>query len=144
MVTTVRVLIVESDVTKAEEMWNEVRLAGHQPSIAFSIDVANTLVVDNQPHVVLLRWNLPDASGLSFLNDLRTRSATRRLPVIVLGEDGAAEDECIRALEAGADDYTRWPYGRKEVLARVQSVLRLLPRMDRRHIISIKEVAFGF
>ncbi len=138
MRATVKVLIVEWDTTKAEALWKEVRLAGYMPLTAFSIEKANTLIEHEHPHVVLLRWRLPDASGLSLLNDLRTRSATSRLPVIVLGEEGATEDECIRALESGADDYIKSPYGMREVLARIQVVLRPVPRREVRRRLSIE------
>ncbi|HEY3599070.1 MAG TPA: winged helix-turn-helix domain-containing protein [Paraburkholderia sp.] len=137
-------MIVESDTTNAEILWNEVRLAGHEPLMAFSADRANTLIEREHPQVVLLRWKLPDASGLSLLGDLRTRSGTSRLPVIVFGEAGATEEECLRALEAGADDYIKKPYGIREVLARVQVVLRPVPRKEVRHRLSVETLTMDF
>jgi two-component system phosphate regulon response regulator PhoB len=141
MGTTARVLIVESDTTNAEDLWMEVRQAGHEPLIAFSIEKANSVIEQDHPQVVLLRWKLHDASGLSLLNDLRTNFATRRLPVIVLGEEFATEDECLSALEAGADDYIKSQYRIKEVLARVQAVLRPIPRREECRRLSIETLA---
>jgi two-component system phosphate regulon response regulator PhoB len=129
-----KVLIVEWDTAEAEILWNEMRLAGHEPTAAFSIERANLMIEQDRPDAILLRWKLPDASGLSLLSELRLHAATSRLPVIVLGEQGAGEEECIRALEAGADDYVRRPFGIREVVARVQVVLRPVPRaLVRRH-----------
>ncbi|GAB2891508.1 hypothetical protein GCM10027093_28340 [Paraburkholderia jirisanensis] len=123
-----KVLIVEWDTAEAEVLWNEMRLAGHEPTAAFSIERANLMIEQDRPDAVLLRWKLPDASGMSLLSELRLHAATSRLPVIVLGEQGAGEEECIRALDAGADDYVRRPFGIREVVARVQVVLRPVPR----------------
>jgi two-component system phosphate regulon response regulator PhoB len=123
-----KVLIVEWDTAEAEVLWNEMRLAGHEPTAAFSIERAKLMIEQDRPDAILLRWKLPDASGLSLLSELRLHAATSRLPVIVLGEHAAGEEECIRALEAGADDYVRRPFGIREVVARVQVVLRPVPR----------------
>src|ERR1700754_774615 len=141
METTARVLVVESDMTNAEDLWKEMRQAGHEPLVAFSIDNASSVIQNDHPQVILLGWKLADGSGLSLLNDLRSNVATRRLPVIVLGEERATEDECIRALEAGADDYIRKPYGIREVLARVQVVLRLTPRTEQCRRITVETLA---
>src|SRR5215469_15209251 len=103
MGTIAKILIVEWDTSCAEILWNEVRLAGHEPLAAFSVERAAMLVEQEHPQAILLRWRLPDASGLSLVNDLRTHAATSRMPIIVLGEEDGGEEECVRALDAGAD-----------------------------------------
>ncbi len=87
---------------------------------------------------------MPDGSGLSLVNDLRSRSATNALPVIVLGEQDATEDECVRALEAGAADYVKRPYGLKELLARLQAVLRPVPLRQVRGHVSFETLTMDF
>jgi two-component system phosphate regulon response regulator PhoB len=139
-----KVLIVEWDTVDAEVLWNEMRRAGHQPVAAFSVERANLMIEQDRPDAILLRWKLPDASGLSLLNDLRTRTATSRVPVIVLGEPDADEEECIRALEAGADDYVRRPFGIREVVARVQVVLRPVPHPQVRRRACVDALTMDF
>lgn len=73
-----------------------------------------------RPDLVVLDLGLPDGDGVDFLGDLRKWSA---VPVIVLSAR-VGEDEKIRALDAGADDYLTKPFGVGELLARVRATLR--------------------
>ncbi len=144
MGTTTKILIVESDISGAEILWNEVREAGYEPLSAFSVKRAMMLIEQAHPRAILLRWKLPDASGHSLVADLRMHAATSRLPVIVLGEEGASEEECIRALEAGADDYVKRPYGIREVLARIKVVLRPIEYREARGRVSVGTLTMDF
>ena len=73
-----------------------------------------------RPDLIVLDLGLPDGDGIDFLGDLRKWSA---VPVIVLSAR-VGEDEKIRALDAGADDYLTKPFGVGELLARVRATLR--------------------
>jgi two-component system KDP operon response regulator KdpE len=72
------------------------------------------------PDLIVLDLGLPDGDGVDFLTDLRKWSA---IPVIVLSAR-AGEEEKIRALDAGADDYLTKPFGTGELLARVRATFR--------------------
>src|ERR1700754_70773 len=93
-----KILIVESDTSCAELLWKEFESRGHQPLVAFSVERAILLVERERPQAIVLRWKLPDASGMLLIGNLRARATTSRTPVIVLGEEAAGEKECIRAL----------------------------------------------
>jgi two-component system, OmpR family, phosphate regulon response regulator PhoB len=144
MGTIAKILIVEWDTSCAEILWNEVRLAGHEPLAAFSVERAAMLVEQEHPQAILLRWKLPDASGLSLINDLRTHAATSRIPIIVLGEEDGGEDECVRALDAGADDYVKRPFGIRELIARVQVVLRPIEYREVRRRVAVETLTMDF
>jgi two-component system, OmpR family, phosphate regulon response regulator PhoB len=144
MATSIRIVICEWNVTRAEALWNELRLSGHEPLVAFSIERAATQIATDIPGAVLLSSRMPDASYLSFIKDLRARSATSGMPVIVLGEEGETEDDCVGALEAGADDYIRRPYGVRELLARLQTLLRPVPRMQVPRCVSFETLTMDF
>jgi two-component system, OmpR family, phosphate regulon response regulator PhoB len=124
MGTRSKVLIVEWNTSDAEALWGEIQQAGHETVVAFSIERATLLISQEHPQAMLIRWRMPDGSVLSLINDLRRDIATSRLPIIVLGEPGASDDECIRALDEGANDYVRRPYRIHELIARIGVALR--------------------
>jgi two-component system, OmpR family, phosphate regulon response regulator PhoB len=144
MGTIAKILIVEWDTSCAEILWNEVRHAGHEPLAAFSVERAAMLIEQEHPQAILLRWKLPDASGLSLINDLRTHAATSRMPIIVLGEEDGGEEECVRALDAGADDYVKRPFGIRELMARVQVVLRPIEYREVRRRVAVETLTMDF
>ena len=79
--------------------------------------------MDHSPDLVLLDWMLPDLSGLELARALRRDQATRDLPIIMLTAR-AAEDDKVMGLESGADDYLTKPFSARELVARIQALLR--------------------
>jgi len=75
--------------------------------------------------LLLLDWNVPDMSGIHVLNLVRERS---HVPVLFCTARGAEED-IVRALHAGADDYVCKPLRRRELLARIEAVVRRTGKM---------------
>jgi len=94
-----------------------------------SLDQANDKLVElllaeeESPDLVILDWMLPDIAGIEICRRLKAQNRTKALPVIMLTARGE-EDDRIRGLESGADDYVVKPYSPKEMIARVQAVLR--------------------
>ncbi|MEO1314746.1 MAG: phosphate regulon transcriptional regulator PhoB, partial [Pseudomonadota bacterium] len=78
---------------------------------------------EEKPDLVLLDWMLPNVSGVEICRQLRARSETRDIPVIMLTARGEEEDR-IRGLEQGADDYVTKPFSMSELVARMRAVLR--------------------
>ena len=76
-----------------------------------------------QPDLVLLDWQLPDMEGIKLLRLWRAEETTARIPVIMVSGK-ADEGDRVAGLRAGADDYIVKPFGRDELLARVEAVLR--------------------
>jgi len=87
---------------------------------AFDGDRALVLFKDSAPDLVILDVNLPLRSGFEVLNELRRHSA---VPVMMLTVRSAEEDE-VRGLDLGADDYLKKPFSPRALLARVRSLLR--------------------
>lgn len=75
------------------------------------------------PELVLLDIMLPEEDGLEILRKLRTRSDTRRLPVMMLTAKDTEYDKVV-GLDAGADDYMAKPFGIMELLSRIRALLR--------------------
>jgi two-component system phosphate regulon response regulator PhoB len=86
-------------------------------------DDARRLLSIDHPDLVLLDWMLPGRSGLELAQQLKQNPKTRALPIIMVSARGAEEDR-IRGLDTGADDYIAKPFSPREMIARVNAVLR--------------------
>ena len=84
---------------------------------------AERLLAGRRPDLILLDWMLPGGSGIALLRRLRRNPELRDLPVIMLTAL-AEEEQKIRGLEAGADDYLTKPFSPAELVARIRAVLR--------------------
>lgn len=117
------ILLVEDEPSIAELLRFTLHSAGFATSIASDAAEARKLIANALPHLVLLDWMLPDTSGLSLLSEWRRDARTTALPVIMLTAKGMEEDK-VKGLNEGADDYVTKPFSPKELVARVQALLR--------------------
>jgi two-component system phosphate regulon response regulator PhoB len=97
--------------------------AGFNVVEAEDFDVALEKVKEPYPDLILLDWMLPGGSGVQLAKKLKQHEFTRDIPVIMLTARGE-EDDKIRGLEAGADDYVTKPFSPKELVARIKAVMR--------------------
>ncbi len=118
-----RILVVEDEPAIQELIALNLAQAGHRPVAADSAEKAVELIRAELPDLVLLDWMLPGRSGLELARQLRGESRTRALPIILLTARGDEEDK-LRGLETGADDYITKPFSVKELQARIKAVLR--------------------
>lgn len=119
----ITVLLVEDE----EPIRNMVRYALSREGIdmreAADVRSAHDSLAACKPDIILLDWMLPDSSGLDFLRSLRKSAEFKRLPVVMLTARAEEEDK-IRGLESGADDFITKPFSPKELIARVKAVVR--------------------
>lgn len=94
-------------------------------SVAQAADVAQArvLVADQRPDLILLDWMLPDVSGVEYARSLKRDTNTRDIPIIMLTAR-AEEDDKVRGLDSGVDDYITKPFSARELIARIKAVLR--------------------
>ncbi|HEY9163065.1 MAG TPA: phosphate regulon transcriptional regulator PhoB, partial [Magnetovibrio sp.] len=78
---------------------------------------------ESVPDAIVLDWMLPGLSGIEVCRQLRSDSATREIPILMLTARGEEEDR-VRGIETGADDYVVKPYSPREVVARIKALLR--------------------
>src|SRR3954452_19280731 len=123
-----RILLIEDDAAIRRGVADALRFAGYRTLEAANVpdgrETARTADLD----LILLDLVLPGAAGqggLDILRDVRTTRPT--LPVIVMTARGE-ENERVTGLKLGADDYVVKPFGIKELLARVEAVLRRSPQ----------------
>lgn len=83
-------------------------------------------VEKNQPSVILLDWMLPELSGVEICKLIRSKPDIKNIPIIMLTAKGEEEDK-VKGLSAGADDYVTKPFSVPELLARVRTQLRRAP-----------------
>ncbi len=117
------VLVVEDDVALAELLeWNfsndgyDVRRTG-------SGEEALLMVREQLPDVIILDWMVEHVSGIEVCRQLRKSPDSKSVPVIMVTARGEEEDR-IRGLKTGADDYVTKPFSPRELLARVEALLR--------------------
>lgn len=114
------ILLVDDDRELIDLLAFALKRAGLDPIGAHDAVTAMRLFEARNPDLVVLDINLGASSGLEVLKDLRRRS---QLPVILLTALDSEEDK-IRGLEAGADDYLTKPFSHRELIARIRAQLR--------------------
>ena len=121
--TAKRILIVEDEKTIRDLIAFGLRRAGYEVGEAEDCREARARLVDARPDLMLIDWMLPDMSGLELTRALKRAKDTAEIPVIMLTAK-AAESDKVGGLEGGADDYITKPFSPRELLARIQAVLR--------------------
>jgi two-component system response regulator RegX3 len=116
----VPVLLVDDDRELIELLSFALRRAGLEPIGAHDAASAMRQFEDHDPDLVVLDINLGSSSGLDVLQELRRRSS---LPVIMLTALDSEEDK-VRGLDRGADDYLTKPFSHRELIARIRAQLR--------------------
>jgi len=100
---------------------------------------AESIIKKNPPQLILLDWMMPGISGIDFARKLRRMPETRDIPIIMLTAK-TEEDNIIRGLESGADDYLTKPFSPRELIARIKSLLRRSQSEDIQDIININNL----
>jgi DNA-binding response OmpR family regulator len=119
-----RILIVEDEPDVAALISRAVERSGDaEAEIVGSGEAAVAAALTHAPDLVLLDLNLPVVDGVEVCRILRSRPDTRRMPIIVLTAR-SSEDERVRGLDLGADDYMTKPFSLRELSARIRAVLR--------------------
>src|SRR5262245_41963094 len=119
-----RVLVVEDEQDIADLIKHTLERGGDLAvDIVARGDEALKDAADNPPELILLDLNLPGLSGLDVCRLLRTRPATKGVPIIMLTAR-TTESDRVMGLDAGADDYVSKPFSLRELAARVRAVLR--------------------
>lgn len=114
------ILIIEDDNDFAEIIRDMLEEYGYQAGIVNTCEAAYELLKTHQFHLILMDINLPDGTGFEICKELRTVS---RIPVI-FASARTSEDDKVTGLDIGGDDYLAKPYSLKEMLARVNALIR--------------------
>ena len=118
-----RLLLVEDDRPLAELITFHFERAGFAVTRTGDGEEALILADEIHPDLILLDWMIEGISGIEVCRRLRRKPATANLPIVMLTARGE-EDDRVRGLETGADDYVTKPFSPKELVARAAAVLR--------------------
>ncbi|MBK1705311.1 phosphate regulon transcriptional regulator PhoB [Halochromatium glycolicum] len=116
------VMIVDDEPDIREVMRFALEEGGFRTLEAGHADEARKLLPEH-PDLVLLDWMLPGRSGLELAAQLKQSPKTRHVPIIMVSARGEEEDR-VKGLDTGADDYITKPFSPREMVARVNAVLR--------------------
>lgn len=129
------ILVVEDEPSVRDMIGLTLEQAGYEWISAGDVSEARAKLADYAPALVLLDWMLPGISGLDYARELRRGEATRELPLILLTARDA-EDDKIRGLDVGADDYVTKPFSPRELIARIKAVMRRTGQSSEDEVIS--------
>jgi len=118
-----KVLVVEDEEALSALLSYNLEKEGFDVRVAADGEEAMLLVAEEPPDLILLDWMLPRLSGIEVCRRIRAQGETRDIPVIMLTARSEEEDR-IRGLDTGADDYLAKPFSVPELIARVRALLR--------------------
>ncbi len=118
-----RLLLIEDDQALAELLEYRFKAEGYEVIVTPDGDEALLLAEEQAPDLVVLDWMIEGTSGIEVCRRLRKGKATAHVPIVMLTAR-EAEDDRIRGLETGADDYVTKPFSPRELIARVGAIMR--------------------
>ena len=118
-----RILVVEDEAPIREMLCFVLEQKGYETVEAEDFADGLAKVREPYPELIVLDWMMPGGSGIQFIKQLKQDEVTRQIPVVMLTARGEEEDK-VRGLEAGADDYITKPFSPKELTARLHAVMR--------------------
>ncbi|GMG86098.1 phosphate regulon transcriptional regulator PhoB [Biformimicrobium ophioploci] len=117
------ILIVDDEAPVRDMLRVALEMADYRCLEAENAQQGHALVIDESPDLILLDWMLPDVSGIELARRLKRDEVTAQIPIVMLTAKND-EDNKIRGLETGADDYITKPFSPRELVARLKAVLR--------------------
>jgi two-component system phosphate regulon response regulator PhoB len=117
------ILVVEDEDAIRAMLVMVLEQANFTPIAVADAHEAQKALDGTSPDLILLDWMLPGISGVEWARRLKKESVYRDIPIILLTARGEEEDK-VRGLEIGADDYMTKPFSPKELVARIRAVLR--------------------
>ena len=131
-----QILLVEDEEAIRLMLKIALTAANFQVIEAKSVKHAKRHVALGLPDLFLLDWMLPSVSGVEYTKQLKRDRLTKHIPIILLTAR-ATEENKVQGLEAGADDYMVKPFSPRELIARIQAVLRRGPLKDPTGVIQV-------
>ncbi len=120
---TAKILLVEDDPSLTELICYNLEQEGYEVIVEMDGEEGLISAQANTPDLILLDWMLPNLSGIEICRRIRRDKTTQNIPVIMLTAR-SEENDRIRGLDTGADDYITKPFSPKELTARIKAIFR--------------------
>jgi two-component system, OmpR family, phosphate regulon response regulator PhoB len=133
------ILVVEDEVPLLTLLRYNLEKQGFRVDEAADGEEALLRVAEGRPDLVLLDWMLPAISGIEVCRQLRRRPGTRDLPIIMVTARTEDQD-AVRALDTGADDYISKPFAMDSLMARIRALLRRSGAVATRGVLSWRDL----
>jgi two-component system phosphate regulon response regulator PhoB len=117
------ILVVEDEAPIREMLRFALNRADFRVAEASGAQEARLRIADERPDLILMDWMMPGISGVELTRELKLQATTRDIPIIMVTARAEEEDK-VRGLNIGCDDYVSKPFSYPELIARIQAVLR--------------------
>ncbi len=117
------ILVVEDEAPIREMLRFALNRAEFRVAEASGAQEARLRVADERPDLILMDWMMPGISGVELTREFKLQATTRDIPIIMVTARAEEEDK-VRGLNIGCDDYVSKPFSYPELIARIQAVLR--------------------
>jgi two-component system phosphate regulon response regulator PhoB len=124
-----KILVIEDEVAIGSMIKFALESEGYQVTVTENGRDAQDALSRELPELMLVDWMLPGTSGIELIRGFRRQAATLRTPVIMVTAK-TGEEDLLSGLEAGADDYITKPFSTRELLARINALLRRADAFD--------------
>ena len=118
-----RILVVEDEAPIRDMLRFALERAEYRISLAADVLEARLRIAESRPDLILLDWMMPGISGIEFTRELKAAPMTKDIPIIMVTAR-VEEEDTVRGLNVGCDDYISKPFSFPELTARIQAVLR--------------------
>ena len=118
-----KIFIIEDEASIVQLVQHNLEKEGFVVSSSLNGNEGLKELKKFEPNLLLLDWMLPDLSGIDICKNIRRDSNFKSLPIIMLTAKGEEEDK-VKGLESGAEDYLTKPFSFPELLARIKAMLR--------------------
>ena len=122
-INSAQILIIDDDPAICEMTCLMLKSEGYKVDQALTAERAIKKVYRAIPDLILVDWMMPTTDGIDFMRYLRGLPETAKIPIIMLTAKSGENDK-VKALELGCDDYITKPFSKRELLARIRALLR--------------------
>ncbi len=134
--------IIEDEPAQVELLSYNLEAEGFKIRQAMDGEEGLLQVQEDPPDLIILDWMLPEVPGVEVCRRLKAQSETKKIPIIMLTARGE-EDDRVRGLNTGADDYIVKPFSVSEVVARVHALLRRTSAVLEEEVITYQDLSLN-
>ena len=131
-----RILVVEDETAIRGMVCFVLQHNGFQAIEADDYDTAVAQLIEPYPDLILLDWMIPGGSGIQLITHIKRDQLTRNIPIMMLTARGEEQDR-VRGLEIGTDDFLTKPFSPNEMITRVKAILRRVSSMASDNVIEM-------